>query len=781
MATPVSPSTTPLSRYPDLVSRLSLAEKVRLLTGASGFTLAPQPEIGLDSIVLSDGPSGVRGPVFAGGEPACLLPNATLLSQQWDPAVMARVGRLLAEEARAQGVDVVLGPTVNLHRTPLSGRLYESFSEDPLLTGELAAAYIDGLQQRGVGATIKHFVANESETDRKTSNSVVDERTLREVYLLPFEIAVAQAQPWTAMAAYNLINGVPATENRRLLTDVLRGEWGFDGLVMSDWYAATTTAATANAGLDLIMPGPASVWGDQLVAAVENGEVAERTVDEHVERVLQLADRVGALGRDRATRVPGPAPSSPGRREELREIAAAGMVVVRNRDSAIPLASPGRVALIGRHALATVAQGAGSAQVRPPHVVSLADGLKTALGARIEVVDGVAIGPDPLTADIALLRDPATGLPGMRVSTLDDAGEVLETQRIEWGEVFTRERPWLRTGAAIQLEAEIALPDAGRWEVGIRGRGEWDFEVAGHSEHVVLDRVDTAGEVLRVPYRTAVVDGTSPLVIRALVQAPSDDRILGLAVRRAAVRDIEAIRNAVEAAREADVAIVAVGLTPEQETEEVDKLTLALPGAQDALVAAVARVARRTVVVVNAATPVLMPWLDDVDAVLIAGLPGQEAGDAIADALTGRTEPAGRLVTTFPSRDGDGPVWSGIPVDGDNVYSEGLAVGYRGWTQAPLFAFGHGLGYATWEYSNLALQVADVLEGVSVDITNTGERESTETVQVYWRPAGEVLRLVGWARATLAPGETRTVDVPVRPWTRRRWTEEGWRELPLSG
>ncbi|HEX8864785.1 MAG TPA: glycoside hydrolase family 3 N-terminal domain-containing protein, partial [Lentzea sp.] len=278
------------------IASLDLAKKVRLLTGSALFALWPEPEIGLARLKMSDGPTGVRGDELRGGRIACVLPNATLLAQHWDLALAREVGEVLADEAAAQQVHVLLGPTVNLHRSPLGGRLFEAYSEDPLLTGAFATAYVQGLQDKGIAATPKHFVANESETERRTVSSAVDEKTLRELYLLPFEMVVEDAAPWAIMAAYNKVNGIPATEHAELVEDVLKREWGFDGLVMSDWFATSSTAESANGGLDLVMPGPGGPWEDELVAAVEAGEVAESTVDEHVRRLLRLADRVGAFG-----------------------------------------------------------------------------------------------------------------------------------------------------------------------------------------------------------------------------------------------------------------------------------------------------------------------------------------------------------------------------------------------------------------------------------------------------------------------------------------------------
>ncbi|WP_158850227.1 glycoside hydrolase family 3 protein [Saccharothrix deserti] len=770
------------SRIDKAIGALDLEGKVRLLTGAALFTLHPEPGVELDEMVFSDGPTGVRGTQFAGGRITCLLPNATLLAQHWDTATAAEVGALLADEAAAQGVHVVLGPTINLHRTPLGGRLFEAFSEDPLLTGALAVAYVKGLQDKGVAATPKHYLANESEVDRTTMSSEVDERTLREVYLLPFEMAVAEANPWAIMASYNRINGITATEHAPLVEGVLKGEWGYDGLVMSDWFATTSTAASANAGLDLVMPGPVGPWGDQLVAAVRAGEVAESTVDEHVRRLLRLAGRVGALGAGGERSSDVLPPDSPQRREQLRLLAARGMTVLVNRGSVLPLAAEGKVVVIGRHATETIAQGGGSAQVRPPHVISVADGITSALGDRVSVVDGVEIRREPLSAAPGALRDPETGELGMRVTTRDAAGAVLESRHVESSEVVLGEGGWLDVAATVELSAEVALTEPGRLQIGVRGPGEWEFTAPGHHEKVRLHAPGgPGGGVLHPPTRTVDVHLEPGARLTAVTTAEESFRVVGLVTRKATKPAAAAISAAVHAAREADVAVVVVGLTQEQETEGEDKISLALPGDQDALVAAVAAAAPRTVVVVNAATPVLMPWLDQVDAVLWAGLPGQEAGAAVAAALTGEVEPAGRLVTTFPARDGDGPAWSTVPVHGELAYAEGTAVGYRGWRTEPLFWFGHGLGYTEWGYGDAALTTDGHIRSVRVEVTNTGDRAGREVVQVYWRPEGEPVRLIGWAGVDLEPGRTARVDVPCDGRVQRRWVDGAWQSLPLGG
>jgi len=313
------------------LATLSLEQKVRLLTGADFWSLWPEPAIGLRRLVLSDGPAGVRGERWDERDPSANVPSPTALAASWDEARVERLGRLLAAEARRKGVDVLLAPTVNLHRSPYGGRHFECFSEDPLLTARIGVAYARGLQAGGVAATVKHFVANDSETDRFTVDVRVDERALRERYLAPFEPIVREAGVWAVMAAYNSVNGTTATEHP-MLGEVLKDQWGFDGVVMSDWYAARSTEPAANAGLDLVMPGPSGPWGDRLIAAVRGGRVSEAAVDDKVLRLLRLAARVGALeGID-----PAVAPAEPWSEAviaaELREGAAAGFVLLRNAE-----------------------------------------------------------------------------------------------------------------------------------------------------------------------------------------------------------------------------------------------------------------------------------------------------------------------------------------------------------------------------------------------------------------------------------------------------------------
>ncbi|WP_436519867.1 beta-glucosidase family protein [Actinoplanes sp. HUAS TT8] len=780
---------------------LDLATKVALLTGASTFTLAPNDELGLHEIRLSDGPTGVRGLKFSGGRVVALFPNATLLASAWDTGAAYEVGRLLAEEAMAQEIHVVLGPTINLHRSALGGRLFEAYSEDPLLTGKVAAAYVRGMQDQGVAACLKHLVANESETDRNTMNSVVDEATLREVYLLPFEIAVEEADAWTMMAAYNDVNGVAATEQHHVINEIVKGEWGYRGLIMSDWFATRTATESANGGLDLVMPGPGGPWGDALVEAVKRGDVDESVIDDHLDRLLRLAERVGALGTPRSFPDDLPEPDSDVRREQLTRLAATGMTVLRNDHDVLPLARATKVAVIGRHAVQTIDMGGGSAQVNPPYQASVAEGLTALLGPeQVTVTDGVEVRTRPVPARGGFLTDPQTGHPGIRVHLLDAAGNELES------------RFAARSSTMIGMDDDF--PDAvhtailtgrvtvdGPVELGVLGAGTWTTTLGPAEIAFELELTGNGfGEaVLTPPLRVDRFTATAGDVFSARVELLSagtfaNAGLFGLIGQVAPRSTVDALDDAVRAAAQADVAVVVVGLTEEQEAESVDKSTLTLPGAQDALVEAVAGAARRTVVVVNAATPVLMPWLSRVDAIVWAGLPGQEGGHAVAAALLGDIEPAGRLVTTFPVADGEAPAWSVTPVNGDLPYAEGPFIGYRGHyagrAAEPAFWFGHGLGYTTWEYSaarrlppgepnppttteEAPPETTDVPDapGVAVTVTNTGARASREVVQVYLRPdnPAQPVRLAGWTAVTVAPGESAPVTVRLDPRMWRVW------------
>ncbi|TDB92575.1 glycoside hydrolase family 3 C-terminal domain-containing protein [Actinomadura sp. 7K534] len=740
------------------LGRLTLDQKVHLLTGDGFWTLRPVPEIGLRRITMSDGPSGIRGTRWDERDTSLLFPSPTALAATWDPELAERIGRLNGAQARERGVHVQLAPTVNLHRTPLGGRHFENYSEDPLLTARIGAAFVRGVQSAGVAATVKHFVGNDSETSRMSYDARIADEALRELYLRPFEEAV-KAGVWAVMAAYNGVNGAPMTENRPLLTDVLKRRWGFDGVVVSDWTAVRSTEESANAGMDLEMPGlPTSPWRDKLVQAVRDGRVAEELIDDKVLRVLRLAARVGAL---EGFPEPPPATTPADARAQLRDAAARAAVLLRN-DGVLPLAAPRRLALIGPNAVRFSAQGGGSAHVNPEHVVSPVEGLRRALGDGTELTVHPGVHPHERLAPMPLdlVTDPETGEPGVRLEFLDAEGAVLGSElRLAAHFVFLGGPP--RGTAQIVVRAQMTPAEDGVHAFAITGTGDFELRVDGTATAVALapGHGDPAEALMRPPehrVRAELAAGRPVTVELRHARAPRRfATVFGLGYREPRLPEDDELAAAVAAARDADAAVVVVGTNDDVESEGFDRTSLALPGRQDELVSAVAAANPRTVVVVNAGAPVLMPWRDEVAAILWAWLPGQEGGDAIADVLTGAAEPGGRLPTTFPASD-DG-VLSPVPAaDGTLDYAEGTAIGYRHYAPDQIaYPFGHGLGYTTWEYGPVT-----VAGGVAeVTVRNTGGRFGRETVQLYAVSDGTARRLAGFAVAEAAPGESVTLRI----------------------
>lgn len=779
-----------------LLDRLDLEERVRLLTGATFWVLHPLPSIGLRSLGLSDGPCGVRGVTWDERDPSLNLPSATALAATWDPDLAYRYGEAMAAEARRKEIDVILGPTINLHRSPLGGRHFEAFSEDPFLTGVLAVAWIKGCQAHGVAACPKHYVANDFETERYTASVELSERALRELYLAPFEAAVVDGGAWTVMSAYNAVRGVTMTESD-LLRDPLCETWGFDGVVISDWTAVRSLAA-ARARQDLVMPGPTGPWGEALVEAVRAGEVDEADVAEKVRRVLRLATRVGGFDPPAADATV--AEIDPAGIALAREAEAAGAVLAAN-DGILPLAGARRVVVIGDHAARPRTQGGGSAMVMTAATVSPLDGLRAALpDATVTYRLGTQVDAELQPLDPDTLTDPTTGERGVHVDLLDAAGNVVASE--------TRQRTslvWLGTlpagVARVVLSADYRPTAKGAAEVGVRGVGRSRLTV---DDRVVLDGEpvltgkDMAAAFLDPPSLSAPVEWEAGATYRLRLDHDTSDGGVPLTCAltlgwRPLLDDADAlIAEAVREATMADVAVVVVGTTEKVESEGFDRTSLSLPGRQDELVEAVAAANPRTVVVVNAGSPVLLPWRQRVAAVLLTWFGGQEYGHALADVLTGAVEPGGRLPTTWPAAQEDVPVIDVTPRDGVLRYDEGIHLGYRAWLRArtaPAYPFGWGLGYTTWEYSDASVSVVPDDEGgglqVAATVRNTGTRPGREVVQVYLsRPESAVERPVRWlggfASVSAEPGPPSVVSVRVPRRALEHWDEQagGWRLEP---
>lgn len=766
------------------LGRLELDAKARLLAGQDMWTLPALPEIGLKPLVMSDGPIGVRGVRWTADDPSVALPSPTALAATWDPALARRAGVLLAQEARRKGVHVLLAPTVNLHRSPLGGRHFEAYSEDPYLTGEIGSGYVTGVQSGGVGTTVKHFVANDAETDRFTVNNLVSERALRELYLAPFEAIVANAHPWGIMTAYNQVNGTTMTEHHHLVNEVLRGEWGFDGFNVSDWMAARDTVGDIEGGLDVAMPGPRTVYGAALAQAVRDGRVAEATVDAAVRRVLRLAARVGIL--DGAEPVVAEPPAPVDGEALAREIARRSFVLVRNENSALPLKA-GTVALIGAAARDARVLGGGSATVFPARIVSPLDGLTAALPQGTLTY---AVGADPAT-ELAVADQGFS----LRAVCRDADGTVIGTRSapnglIQWMGSDLPEGVTHDTLHTVELTGTFTPRESGPHTFGVKGVGAFTLTVDGTTYYDDLQRPDKDDPFeaffgAPVPRAQAELTAGRPVEVSLtqVVQLPDDIpmKVVTFALAHSAPqRDPdELIAEAVEAARGADTAVVMVATTDRVESEGFDRTDLRLPGRQDELVRAVAAANPNTVVIVNSGSPVELPWRDEVAAVLLTWFPGQEGGAALADVLTGAHEPGGRLPTTWGSLT-DAPVTQVVPADGELPYTEDLFIGYRAWEQAgrtPSYPFGHGLGYTDWTYEALETDGTTA----RVRLRNTGERPGREVVQVYVSPAEPdterpARRLAGFAGAEAGPGESVEVTVELPRRTFEVWddTAKAW-------
>jgi beta-glucosidase len=788
---------TPGTAEAALVAQLTLEQKVRLLTGADSWALHGENAVGLRPLVVSDGPAGVRGTRFDPANPSTSLPCPVALAATWDEDLVEEVTTALGREVRSKGIDVLLGPTVNIIRTPLSGRGFECFSEDPLLTSRIAVAYVRGVQRAGVGATVKHYVGNDSETERRTYVARISERVLRELYLPPFEACVNEADVFLVMAAYNAVNGATMTANSVLLQEVLKADWGFTGVVISDWSATTTTVPSALAGLDLVMPGPDGPWGDKLVAAVRKGAVPEAQIDDKVSRIFALARRLGGFNG-----------SKPAVKPELidhallRKATASSFVLLSNGRGLLPLkqADLKRVALIGPNALVPQTQGGGSIQVLPAVRVHLAESLRQALGsaATVSVHPGCLTNATVLAPGDGTLRDPVTGKPGVRIQIRNPEGELfydapMPSSIVTWWDGLPQAVD--DRGSEVVMRAVFRPENDGLHLLGAAGVGQTRVTVDGSllAETTSL----FPGEVmemfsrppeLRVPIR---LEAGREIDVR--VDFRPEKRLVTLRLGISPLRnDEQLIDEAARAASESDVAVVVIGSAEGTESEGSDKTSMALAGRQDELVRRVAEANPNTIVVVNAGMPVLMPWAEQVAAVIQVWFPGQAFGEALADTLLGIVEPSGRLPVTIPRDEADSPVLHAVPEAGDLIYQEGLLVGYRGYDRSgiePHFAFGHGLGYTDWTYEAIRPDAESITAtedfSCAVTVRNTGQRPGREVVQLYLEgpdhdPTQPMRVLAAFASVHAEAGARTTarLTVPARLFQRFDESTRAWVPVP---
>ncbi|QPC77119.1 hypothetical protein HYE68_007871 [Fusarium pseudograminearum] len=770
----------------EILKKLSLAEKVSLLAGIDFWHTKALPEHGVPSLRLSDGPNGVRGTRFFNGIPAACFPCGTGLGATFNQELLEEAGRKMGEEAIGKSAHVILGPTINMQRSPLGGRGFESIGEDPFLAGLGAAALVRGIQSTGVKSTIKHFVCNDQEHKRMGVQVIITERALREIYALPFQLVVRDSQPGAFMTSYNGVNGTSCSESQKLLKDMLRGEWGWEGLIMSDWYGTYSVTDAIKAGLDLEMPGPTRWRGDVLNFAAACDKVWGHVIDERAREVLKFVKKCAASG------IPENGPekvfNTPETAALLRKIGNESIVLLKNEKSLLPLAKDKKTLVIGPNAKVATYHGGGSASLAAYYAVTPYDGIAEKLGNPPAYTIGAythklspllgsqTTGPDGKTgmswkvynkpptdssrkpvdelwlakSEMHLVDYYNSELEDLWYANLEGVLEVEEDSTYEFGVIVCGT-------ANLYVNDELVVDNSTK-----QVAGDAFFGTATHEE---LGRKDLKkGE----KYNIKIEFASAPSFTLKL-----DNPIVGHgSLRVGASKVIDAkqeIERSVALAKEHDQVIICAGLNSDWETEGSDRESMKLPGALDDLISAVTAANPQTAVVMQTGTPEEMPWLDEVPAVIQAWYGGNETGNCIADILFGDANPSGKLSLSFPKRLTDVPAFLNFRTEaGRTLYGEDVYMGYRYYEFANRdvnFPFGHGLSYTTFTFSDLKVSWEDGKLTTNVTIHNTGSVRGAEVAQLYVRPLQNakvnrpVKELKGFAKVELDAGESKTVTI----------------------
>lgn len=786
-----------------IIQKMTLEQKLEYI-GGTGFAVRAMPSLGLPALEMSDGPFGVRSNA---GLPSTTYAIGIGLAASWNRDLAYKVGEGIGRDARARGVNFMLGPGIDIYRSPRNGRNFEYFGEDPYLTGEIATGYIKGMQTEGVSATVKHYMGNNNEYLRHDSDSVIDERTMREIYLPGFEAAVRKGGVGAIMDSYNLINGVHATQNGYLNIDIARKDWGFKGVMMSDWVATYDAVGAANGGLDIEMPTGAYMNPKNLLPAVQSGKVKESTIDEKVFHILDTAERFGWLSRPQLDN--SISLDDAQNNAIALKTAQEGLVLLKNEGNLLPLnkAQVKSVLVVGPDAYPGVPVGGGSAGVKPFHTVSPLEGLSAYLGtgATVYYDRGLATLPE-LARNTEFVTEAENGKPGLNFETFHNAdlsgtpASTTVARHINAAGVSIRnllEDPGalaaLFAGGTFHESSRrwtgyYVAPSAGKYILAVQASGEgsgnrvyidgkvviddWKL-VRAKQPHVTLELTAGPHKVVAEDWRRSPIGGELQLAI------VNEDNIVSA--------------KAKELAAKADVVVVAAGFDADSESEGSDR-TFDLPYGQDALIQAMVEANKKTIVAVTSGGNVdSESWVGSVPAYIENWYAGQDGGTALAQVLFGDVNPSGHLPATFERRAQDNPTYNNYyPEPGTNrvVYKEGIFVGYRGYQHdhvEPLYPFGYGLSYTTFKFSNLSVHPDGAGATVSFDITNTGSREGKEVAQVYVsdthtkvsRPEEE---LKGFDKVTLAPGETKhvTVSLDSRAFAYYDTTAKGWKIDPGS-
>jgi len=758
-----------------LLENLTLEEKISLLTGFNSWYSNKIPRLKIPSIKMSDGPNGVRGDSTSGKSSAC-FPCPISIGSTWNKKLIKKIGVALGEEALDKDVDVLLGPTINLHRHPLGGRHFENFSEDPVLTGEIAVAYVKGVQSKKVSACLKHFVANDTEFERHTVSSNLDERTLREVYLLPFEMGVKKAKAKSVMSAYNKLNNIYCSSNEYLLVNILKKEWGFDGYVVSDWGAALETIENAKGGLDMEMPGPGHTWGEKLKEAVKKNEVPQELIDDKVRRILTTMEFTGR------THSPENKPEKEENRKPhkklLRKCASEGMVLLKN-ENFLPLTNykDKTIAVIGPNAKISQIIGGGSASLKPHYQVHPLEALKGYVKEKnISYSKGTHTYKYLPKFNESLFIDSK----GFKVEYFDS--EIKESKHLKT-EMLKGNKFWVFDGFAKDIINKEERPNikvrfSCEYVPDIQGIHE--FEVFGIGPCVMkIDGekiIDNANDI--IPGEAFFSFGSAPKKSKLNLEKNKKyliEIIYSFEGRFPAVQfgclppdKINLLDEAKKLAKISEAVIIVAGTNSDWETEGNDRKNLELPCNQDELINQITEINSNCVVVLNTGAPVSMSWSKKPKAIIQSWFGGQEYGNALMDIIFGKINPSGKLPTSFPTKIEDTPAYSSYPGENSQMnYEEKLLIGYRWYEKKeiqPLFPFGHGLSYTNYKYENLKIEKKAEKIFCTLEVSNIGKFDGKEIIQCYvssplTNEEEPIKTLQSFKKVKIKKGQTKTVKL----------------------
>ena len=772
-----------------IIKTLTLDEKVSLLSGFNSWYTNKIEKKNVPSIKMSDGPNGVRGDSNSGKSSAC-FPCAISIGSTWDLPLIKNIGIALGEEAQAKDVDVLLGPTINIHRHPLGGRHFESFSEDPFLTGKIATNYVQGVQSKNVAACLKHFVGNDTEYERHSISSNIDAQTLREIYLLPFEMGIKEGNAKVVMSAYNKLNNIFCSSHQELLIKILKEEWSFDGYVVSDWGAALETIENANGGLDLEMPGPSNVWGKALIDAVKAREVSEKLIDDKVKRILTVAEFSNRFQKPEIKAEQ--AIDQPKHRLLLRKAAADGMVLLKN-EGLLPLKKNiKKLAVIGPNAMEAQIIGGGSASLKPHYQVHPLEAVRERFGHETEILYSKGCHTHKYLPKIneGLMEEKD----GFLVQYFN--GDQFE-ESLLLEERLTGSKFWVFEGFAKDVISKEERPNisvkfsctykpdiSGLHEFEVFGIGKCRLLIDGNE---LIDNWTSSdpGEAFFTfgsASKKGVANFQKGKAYKIEVQYHFEGSFPAVYIGCQAPDEVDIFQEAIEIASHADEVILIAGTNSDWETEGNDRADFNLPANQNKLIEAILETNQNTVVVINTGSPIHMPWEKKAKAIIQTWFAGQEFGNALVDILSGKVNPSGKLPTTFPVRIEDTPAYKNYPGNDLQMnYDEKLLVGYR-WYEVksirPLFCFGHGLSFTNFNYQNLEVTTdSDFVVTCNFEIQNIGDISGLEIAQCYVSfasplPGEPCKTLQGFVKEEIDANELKKVEIKLGPRNFSYWSVE---------